>query len=610
MPAPDSDRVQESLPEIFRHQAEAAEFEAREQWTQLLAKSLTLLAENPGAADSYIEAAHCYRKLRDHRAAVEILARGIDCCNFHLPLWLSYINLLAGLNRTQEAIAAAQRGSALAPDEFLLKVKEATLLPMLYRSPEEVDAYRRRLTGGMAKLSAELRLDTPAERRCALTAIAGHVNVQLGYQAQNDRELQVQYGKILSRIVTANFPQWVAPITMPAVPESGVLRVGYVSSRFRNMSASKYFLGWIREHDRERFEVYSYHAGKKTDSTTEEVRRESLHFRQMSGSLEEICQAILSDQLHVLVFWDVGMDPVMNQLAAMRLAPIQCAAWDQPITTGLSSIDYFLSSDLAEPESAQDHYSETLVKLPGIGTCYQKPVIPTPLLRKTRADFHLREGAVVYLCCQYAYKYLPGQDSCFAQIAGRVSNSQFVFLLPNEDIARDFRERLSRAFSAAGLRADDYCVLLPEVERFDYWNLLLLGDVVLDTFEWSGGVSTFEAIACRKPVVTLPGEFMRGRQSSAILRQLGVIDTIASDKNSYADIAARLGQDRAWRDSIVEKMIANYSRLYSDRSSVRALEHFYRQSVRDRLAMDASRSDANSVACANENAGAGDLRRK
>ena len=208
----------------------------------------------------------------------------------------------------------------------------------------------------------------------------------------------------------------------------------------------------------------------------------------------------------------------------------------------------------------------------------------------------------MYLCCQYAYKYLPEQDGWFAEIARRVSNSQFVFLLPNEDIARDFRERLSRTFSTAGLRVEDYCVLLPEVERFDYWNLLLLGDVVLDTVGWSGGVSTFEAIACRKPVVTLPGEFMRGRQSSAILRQLGVIDTIASDKNGYVARATRLGQDLAWRDFIVQKMIANYSLLYSDRSGVRALEAFYRQSVHDRLTMDASSSDATSVANANEKA--------
>jgi protein O-GlcNAc transferase len=210
-------------------------------------------------------------------------------------------------------------------------------------------------------------------------------------------------------------------------------------------------------------------------------------------------------------------------------------------------------------------------------------VIPTALLSRTRRDFHIREDAVAYLCCQYAVKYLPDQDDCFVQIAKRVPNSQFVFLTPNDFVAKDFRKRLDRAFSAAGLRSDDYCVLLPEVERFQYWNLCRLGDVVLDTMEWSGGVSTFEAIACGQPVVTLPGKFMRGRQSYAILKQLGVAETIARNKEDYVEIAARLGLDRLWRDSVVEKMAANYSLLYSDKRCVAALEEFYRRAVDDRL---------------------------
>jgi predicted O-linked N-acetylglucosamine transferase (SPINDLY family) len=370
---------------------------------------------------------------------------------------------------------------------------------------------------------------------------------------------------------------------MKASPQGGAIRVGYVSSRFRNLSASKYFLGWIREHNRERFEVHAYHVSAKSDSTTAEVRRAVRHFRQLRGSLKETCAAILADQLHVLVFLDVGIDPAMTQLAGLRLAPVQCAAWDHPVTTGLPTIDYFLSSELAEPKEAQDHYSETLIRLPGTGTCYHKPVIPRGLLTKARSDFGIRHDAMVYLCCQYAYKYLPAQDHYFVQIAQRLPNSQFVFLTPNKFVAQHLRARLERAFLAAGLRADDFCVLLPEIERFDYWNLCLLGDAVLDPIGWSGGVSTFEAVACGQPIVTLPGEFMRGRQSFAILKQLGVTDTIARDEEEYVSVAVRLALDREWRDSLADKMIANHHLLYSDKGCVEALEKFYCRAVNDRL---------------------------
>ena len=92
-----------------------------------------------------------------------------------------------------------------------------------------------------------------------------------------------------------------------------------------------------------------------------------------------------------------------------------------------------------------------------------------------------------------------------------------------------------------GLSADEHCVFLPPQPSSDYWNLNLLADVFLDTIEWSGCNTTLEAIACGLPIVTLPGQVMRGRHSYAILMQFGMTETIARDKAEYVDIAVRLG---------------------------------------------------------------------
>src|SRR5262249_13549046 len=115
--------------------------------------------------------------------------------------------------------------------------------------------------------------------------------------------------------------------------------------------------------------------------------------------------------------------------------------------------------------------------------------------------------------------------------------------------------------------------------------LNLLADVFLDTIDWSGGRTTFEAIACALPVVTIPGEFMRGRESYAILRQLGVTDTVARDKAEYVDIAVRLGTDRRWRDDVIQRMIRGYASLYSNRQGLAALEEFFSNVVEKRLSM-------------------------
>lgn len=206
-------------------------------------------------------------------------------------------------------------------------------------------------------------------------------------------------------------------------------------------------------------------------------------------------------------------------------------------------------------------------------------VITPDLLYKTRRDFHLPEDSVVYLCCQTLYKHLPDHDAVYPQIARCVPNARFVFFVTNDFVRKDFERRLDRAFAAAGLRAADHCVYNPWLPHLDYCNLSLHADVFLDTIGWSGCISTFEAIACGVPVVTLPGKFMRGRQSYAILTQLGVTETIAGDEAEYVDIAVRLGRDRQWRQSVIDQMVASYRRLYSDTRSALALEDFYREAT-------------------------------
>ena len=571
----DNDPSLTRVSEIFKRSGEELGREDQEQWRSLLTESLDAAHANRGDEQAWARAAEILRKLKRHEEAISIVKEGIAHTS-SLRLYHRYVSLLEECNRTEEAVAAAIKARALFPEDLLMRLKEALILPVLYDSPSEVERYRRRFTSGLARLCGEIDLDTPEHRRDALNALGGHTNFYLGYQGSNDRDLQVQYGELAHRIMAANYPQWAQPLAMPPVRDGELMRIGYVSARFRDLSAMRYFLGWLREHDRSRFAVHAYHMGRKTDGTTDEVRRISQAFYHFPGQMEEACHAIRADNLHALIFLDIGLDPILTQLATLRLAPVQCMAWDQPITSGLPTVDYFLSSDLAEPEHAQDHYSERLIRLPGVGVCYQKPVIPAPLLHKTREDFQLRDDATVYLCCQHVYKFLPGNDCVFTEIARRVPNAQFVFLAMNKLVGADLQTRLDRAFAAAGLQASQHCVILPQLKQFDYWNLHLIADVFLDTIGWSSGASAFEAIACQMPVVTVPGELMRSRQAYAILTQLGVTQTIARDNAGYVDIAVRLATDRSFREGVKQRMVRGYPLLYSDTRSVRAIEDFFR----------------------------------
>jgi len=449
-------------------------------------------------------------------------------------------------------------------------------LPIVYDTLDEIQLYKARFVRELDKLIQQTSLQTPESKINAFLGLRSFTNFYLAYQAHNVVESQSKYANLVHQVMTANYPQWVQPRSMPPLLENGKIRVGYISSYLHSYSGTLWLTGWLRYADTKQFEIYCYYTGNDPDPITEQFRQYSTEFRHIPHNLEAVCQQIIDDKLHILVFPEIGMDAPTIQIAALRLAPIQCIAWGHPVTSGLPTIDYFISSELMEPENARSHYSETLVKLPNIGVSYPKPIVGE--LTQTRSDFDLREDAVIYLCCQAPFKYLPQYDFILAEIALHIPQAQFIF--PRGQL---LRERLKQAFAAVNLNSEDYCLFLTISTRQDYMAINFLSDVFLDTFTWSGGNTSLEAIACNLPIVTCPGEFMRGLHADSFLKMLGVTDTIAKNEVEYIEIAVKLGIDSEWRRDIAERISHRQGNLFDDRVCVTALEAFYQQVVLERL---------------------------
>ena len=281
----------------------------------------------------------------------------------------------------------------------------------------------------------------------------------------------------------------------------------------------------------------------------------------------------------MLVYLDIGMDPKMQLPAALRLAPIQCMGWVHPVTSGLPTIDYFLSSELMEPDDADAHYSERLVRLPNLGISYPFPDVPDVARSKThRAE---NDKHVVYLCSQSLFKLLPQFDALYARIATQAPISRFWFIANRSaHVTKQFMERLGSAFSDLGISAEKHCVIHPRMDLAGFLGLNAEADILLDSILWSGCNSTFEAIACGLPVVTLPGSMMRGRHSYAILKMMELEETISRNEDHYVEIAVRLGKNDGWRKSIADKVKETRSRVFNDETPIRALEDFFERVCR------------------------------
>jgi protein O-GlcNAc transferase len=538
----------------------------------------------------YIYLGKCWQELNQKEATLGILQEGIRRYPEVRDFYYEMITIFQESGRTEEALDCAAAASMLHPEDLYLYIIKQLLLPAFYENHKQIGLSRQRFIEGLQTVTQTIKLDTPEARQNALYATSINTNFYLSYQGDNDRDLLEMYGQFIHKIMAANYPAWVTSMPMPKVENKGKIRIGYLSDAMGNASASKWILGWMQNCNKDKFEIYCYNTGSNIDvgATTQKIRLTSDFYYYIPDRLEVACQQIFKDQLHILVFLAIGMWAPTTQLASLRLAPIQCTTWGHPVTSGLPTIDYFLSGDLLEPEKAEEHYTEKLVRLPNLGISYPKPFIPEAT--KTRSGFQLRQDAIIYLSCQATFKYLPEHDYLFAEIARRVPQAQFVFVLrakifddSSSNLETKFCQRLHKAFAGVNLNSEDYCVFLPDQNWESYTSLLLNSDVFLDTLSFSGGHTTFDAVACNLPIVTCAGELMRGRQSYGILKMLGVTDTIAQNEAEYIEIAVKLGLDPQWRGDISQRMSQRHADLYEDKTCVKALEQFYEQVVQERL---------------------------
>jgi protein O-GlcNAc transferase len=536
-----------------------------------------VLANHPGNVDVFLYLADCYKNLKQHSAAFKTYESALIQYPNASEIYIMLILELQDLGRTQSAMTVADRAVQLIKNDVALKIINTWLLPIIYENTEDIEFYRNRFAQLLDDLIQQTVLDSPDNKKQALLGIGRRTHFYLTYQGKNDLELQSKYGQFVHKVMAANYPQWAESRSITPLSKTSKIRLGYVSHSLSGVGSL--FLGWLKRHVGDQFQVYCYYTGRPIDSMTKQFELYSHEFGHIADNLEALCEQIVTDELHILVFLEIGMEAILTQVAGLRLAPIQCLTWGHPITSGLPTIDYFLSSNLMEPENAQEHYSEKLIRLPNLAIPYAKTVMPKEI--KSRADLGIRNDAVVFLSCQSLFKYLPQYDYIFATIAQRVPQAQFVFVESHisDYITNIFRQRLQKAFVKFGLNIEEYCSFLPRLNKNDYLSLNLVSDIFLDTFTFSGGITTLNAIECNLPVVTCPGEFMRGRQSYGILHMIGVTETIAKDEAEYIEIAVRLGLDKQWRQSIEQQISQNQERLYDDQNCVEALEQFYRQVV-------------------------------
>lgn len=440
-------------------------------------------------------------------------------------------------------------------------------LPLVYDSTATLAASRESFLAGLDDLAATYDATRLARCEPALEQLAW-TQQMLAYHGADDRAPMAAWGDWLDAALRVFVPRLMdAP---PRRRSGGPARVGVVSSRLYRTVIGNYFGTWIGALAAAGIEVVVFLVDTPTDETTAAMTAPATQVVALAGSIESMAEAIRGAGLDATLYPDVGIDPRTSLLAAMRLAPRQYAGWGHPETTGLASIDAFVSCAAMEPAGAASHYRERLLLLPGAGTQFLDPGAPAPA---KRADFGLREDERVHLVPHVPPKLHPDCDAVFAAIAAQDPRAVLVFFRFDRPVVRAVLERrIKAALAAAGADPARQLRFLDYLPRDRFLGLCSVADTMLDTLHWSGGANTIDALRCGLPVIACPGPFMRGRQTLGMLRQLGLDAELAADSPAaMAALAGAIAGDRERRAVLSRTIGERVTALFDGREALVAL---------------------------------------
>lgn len=546
------------------------------------------IALNPHSSASYASLGAAYTDLDDGSEECVALARANfekavavepQSAELHYSLGLNYWR--GGV--PDRAMASFDRAIELNPDEVKARWARVMLCAAAFASQHTDDSpSRSRFGRELARFEAWW-----LKRAADGASFVGDLQpFFLAYQEESNLALLKQYGRICAMAMQL----WLDHQKSPAFqrPLAQRIRLGVVSADIRLHSVWMALIkGWIESLDTERFELVVFSLAERSDSETLWARAKSDVLFAGPKNLSQWVAAIREQNCEILLYPAVGLDPMTLKLASLRLAPVQINSWGHPDTSGLPTLDYYVSADCFEPAHAQDHYSENLIVLPHHGNRIRPMALPA-----VDADFaamNIDLDRPILVCPGTPFKYQPANDHLFADIALRVPQAQLVLfrasgaaLASGAGLGKLLEARITRVFAAAGLQVADHVRFVRWLSFQEFHSLLRRAAVMLDTIGFSGFNTAVQAIECGLPIVTREGKFLRGRLASGVLRRMDLQELIVQTKAEYVNLVVRLVTDSRYAAHIRHEIQQRGAILFDDQAAVGAFQDFLAAVARPR----------------------------
>lgn len=536
-----------------------------ERWQDAIAALGQAVVLMPLSAEVHFHLGIAYDSSFQKSAALDSYRRAIQVEPTHRRARFAHTCLLSEQGDSDIARLAFEELERDYPDSIAAFLK-ATMLSNIPPSAEAMAQERARLSAAIEQLRHDgFRLTDPM-------ADGFRTPFLLAYHDAPPKGLLVDIAMLLRQACPDL--SYVAPhCQSPTSPAGRRIRVGFVSHYLHDHTIGRLLARVITGIGRDRFEVHCFRFSQPRDATSRFVA-ENCERHHVIPCTRDGRDLIAAQALDALIYLDIGMDQFTYLCAFSRLAPIQCVAWGHPLTTGIDTLDFFISSVGQEGADPEARYSERPVLLESPLYFYEKPA-PPPMAGLPEM-LAIEPGTHVYLCPQTPFKLHPDFDRILAEILERDPVS--IVLLVEADRPK-WSELLANRFATNCPSVAARIRIIPRLARNEYLQLLAAAPVILDTRPFGGGLTTLDALAMGTPIITWPGDTMASRFTASCYARMGFRECVAGNADEYVHKACAIANDTSLRARMSAQIIASHDVLYSNPAPIRELEHFIQSAV-------------------------------
>lgn len=420
-------------------------------------------------------------------------------------------NVLTMMGRLSEAEACARRALAIQPDFAQAWNNLGTALSDQIHPEEAEICFRRALDAD------------PSLEEARHNATSGSLMMQLYQSDLSPEEIVLSH-----RRWGALFPK---PEKSAPVHRTGKIRIGFISSDFREHSVIFFVEPLMEKLDRSRFEIFCYANQNIEDDFTRRIKALDLVWKNIfSLSDDDLCGQLRADGLHLLI--DLCGHTRGGRLEALARKPVRVMAHfiGYPATTGLAAIDYRLSDRFADPECfAAAQNTEQVIYLEPSQFNY-RPRADAPAVNSLPAQ---KNGRVTFGSLNIIRKLNRRVIEAWSRILHGVSGSRLLLhhkFMVDPGVVGRFRGM----FEAFGIAPNRLDFRPADARHLETYHEI---DIALDPFPYNGAATTCEALWMGVPVVTLAGDRSSGRMGVSLLHAAGLEAWIAGSVEAYVRLA-------------------------------------------------------------------------